>query len=81
MNEFLLGKMNNAFDNSLFSERMMYDDYEEGFEDACNLLIPILKKCYPYIYSQAAAEHMLDGFSPKKHGIDKLVKRIEEIIE
>ena len=54
--------------------------FQEGFEAAHDLLMPLLEMAAPHVYASAGAAHMLDGFKPKKLPIDELVNRIKDVV-
>lgn len=54
--------------------------FEEGFNAACELFMPLLEMSAPHVFASASADHMLDGFSPRRHPIDELVDRIKAVI-
>lgn len=54
--------------------------FQEGYEAAHELLMPLLQMAAPHVYASAGAEHMLDGFKPKKLPIDELVNRIRDVV-
>lgn len=54
--------------------------FQEGFEAAHDLLMPLLEMAAPHVYASAGAAHMLDGFRPKRIPIDELVDRIKDVV-
>lgn len=54
--------------------------FREGFEAAHSLFLPLLTLASIHVYTAAEAEHMLDGFTPKRRGIDALVDQIKKAI-
>lgn len=55
--------------------------YEKGFDAACDKLIPLLEQASHHVYGSAGAEHLLDGFHPRRRQIDDLVDSIKEVID
>lgn len=55
--------------------------YEKGFHAACEHLLTLLQQAAPHVYASAQAEHMLDGFKPRRHKIDTLVEQIKAVTE
>ncbi len=44
-------------------------------------LVPLIAEALPYVQATAEAEHLLDGFGPRKVlPMDELVKRMKEVI-
>lgn len=54
--------------------------FHAGFEAAHDLLMPLLEKAAPHVYASAGANHMLDGFKPRRRPIDELVEQIKAVI-
>lgn len=55
--------------------------FQEGFEAAQDVLMPLLEMAAPHVYASAGAAHMLDGFKPKRLPIDELVERINAVLQ
>lgn len=41
----------------------------------------LLRYCAPHVFAAAKAEHLLDGFNPRKRKIDKLVEEIRKALK
>lgn len=58
-------------------------DFNKGFQEACEYLIPLLKKASIVVHAHAETTHLFDGFKGRTpdNEWDILSKKIFEVIE
>jgi len=55
--------------------------YRRGFCDACDFILPLLRRALPLVEATAEASHLVDGFGPRdKNNHDRLVDLIVSVI-
>jgi len=85
MEQNMLAEMENAWnkwheDISETDRPGINPSFQEGFEAAHDLLMPLLEMAAPHVYASAGAAHMMDGFKPKRIPIDEFVDRIKAVM-
>lgn len=69
-----------AHRDQLITQRECIDIFS-GLLSEIDQLSVIVKIAFPFVDSQAKAEHMLDGFKPRERPLDQFVKTMEGAIE
>ena len=59
---------------------LINDDVLIWAENRLNELQALVEMSSAHVFSSAGAEHMLDGFKPKRRPIDELVERIKAVM-
>lgn len=54
--------------------------FKAGFILCHDLLMPLLIEAMPHVMGSHGADHLLDGFRPRRRPIDDLVERLQEVI-
>lgn len=54
------------------------DDISQSLIDENERLRELIRECDPIIAAAACAEHILDGFKPKRRPLDRLADRVRE---
>ena len=59
---------------------LINDDVLLWAENRMNELQALVEMSSAHVFASAGAEHMLDGFKPKRRPIDELVERIKAVM-